>query len=334
MTEPTDRFLVTGASGCIGSWTVRRLLDEATPVVGFDLAPGPGRLALLLDDDELASLPRVQADITSLADLRQAVEDHGITRIVHCAGLQVPFVRANPALGAQVNVTGTVNVFEAVRASAGAVRGLAYASSGAVFGTADAYPDAAVADDSDPLPLSTLYGVFKLANEWTARNYAHEHGVGSVGLRPFIVYGVGRDQGMTSSPSVAMLAAAAGQGYHLSYSGSGVFQYAPDVASYFIASARVEGTEAITTNVDGHTATVDEVVEAITAAAPELAGQFTCDDFVVPAPYRVVAPRHEVTADALTPLRDGVAATIEQFRRLLAEGRIQPPAPVATAATT
>ena len=88
-------------------------------------------------------------------------------------------------LGAQVNVTGTVNVFEAVK-RLGLETPIAYASSAAVY------------DRAGDVAPSTLYGVFKLANEGTAAVFAADHGIASVGLRPFTVYGPGRDQGMTA----------------------------------------------------------------------------------------------------------------------------------------
>src|SRR5581483_492658 len=112
--------------------------------------------------------------------------------------------------GANVNVTGTVNIFEAVKRNRDHVRGLTYASSAAVFGPPTLYPDGVVSDDSLPSPSATIYGVYKQANEWTARVYAETQGIGSIGLRPFVVYGPGRDQGRTSSPTVAVVAAAAG----------------------------------------------------------------------------------------------------------------------------
>jgi nucleoside-diphosphate-sugar epimerase len=54
----TERFLVTGALGCIGGWAVRNLVLEGTPVVVFDLATEPKRLKLLLEPDELARVKR------------------------------------------------------------------------------------------------------------------------------------------------------------------------------------------------------------------------------------------------------------------------------------
>jgi nucleoside-diphosphate-sugar epimerase len=135
-----------------------------------------------------------------------------------------------------VNVVGTVNLFEAVRGAPGRV-GFAYASSAAVFGRSSAYSGGVVGDASPLLPDS-FYGVYKVANEGTARVYALQHGVGSVGLRPFIVYGPGRDQGMTSDPTKAILAALRGHRFTINFGGTMLLTYAPDCARAFIAAAR------------------------------------------------------------------------------------------------
>ena len=114
----------------------------------------------------------------------------------------MPFVRERPVVGSQVNVTGTVNVFEAAKA-AGLRTTIAYASSAAVY------------DEEGEVAPKTLYGVFKLANEGTARIYADESGIASVGLRPFSVYGPGRDQGLTAGPTLAIAAALRGEPYRI-----------------------------------------------------------------------------------------------------------------------
>jgi UDP-glucuronate 4-epimerase len=135
---PNDRFLITGALGCIGAWTVRNLVREGTPVVVFDLASDPRRLKLIMSDDELVRVTFVTGDITDLEALERALDDHAITRVIHLAALQIPFVRANPPLGARVNVVGTVNVFEAVARRRDQIGNLVYASSAAVYDTVDA----------------------------------------------------------------------------------------------------------------------------------------------------------------------------------------------------
>src|SRR6185295_20348913 len=132
--------------------------------------------------------------ITDLEALGRTLDEHAITRVVHLAGLQVPFCRADPVLGARVNVVGTVNVFEAVTRRRDRIPGIAWASSAAVYCADDPSP----APESGGLRPATHYGVYKLANEGTARIYWADDGVPSIGLRLYVVYGPGRDQGMTS----------------------------------------------------------------------------------------------------------------------------------------
>src|SRR4030095_2725653 len=61
----------------------------------------------------------------------------------------------------------------------------------------------------------TIYGVYKRANEASAAVYWQDEGRSSIGLRPHTVYGVGRDQGLTSAPTAAMLAADAGRPFRI-----------------------------------------------------------------------------------------------------------------------
>src|SRR5262249_37253956 len=134
------RVLLTGGYGCIGSWIVRDLLGRGDRVWIYDLKEDPSRLRLILPEDHLRQVGFLQGDVTDLDSLKKAIGDHGITHLVHLAGLQVPTCRANPILGAKVNVLGTLAVFEAVKAFSGQLQRLVYASSAAVFGPQTDYP--------------------------------------------------------------------------------------------------------------------------------------------------------------------------------------------------
>ena len=81
-----EHFLVTGALGCIGAWTVKRLVDEGVPVWAYDLPGEPRRLRLIMSDDALANVHFVDGDITDINAFERTVADHGITRVVHLAG--------------------------------------------------------------------------------------------------------------------------------------------------------------------------------------------------------------------------------------------------------
>ncbi len=311
MSEP--RFLVTGAHGCVGAWVVHELLADGRPVTTFDLSTEPRRLRLLLGD-RADEVPHVAGDITDLAALERALDEHGITHVIHLAALQVPLVRADPPLGARVNVLGTLNVFEAaVRRELAPV---VYASSIAAY-------DAAGTMDGDP---STLYGVFKRTNEQTAAVYHAESGIASVGLRPHTVYGVGRDQGVTSAPTLAMVAAAAGTAYEIPFGGVAQLELARDVARAFVEASLAGVSGASVHNLPGHGVEVREVVELIRETVPGAA--VTSTDLVLPFPGTVDAESFGtlVPGFAQTPLADGVRDSIERFRTLLARGLVAAPA--------
>lgn len=325
-----QRFLVTGSKGCIGSWVIRCLLDEGTPAVAFDLDTDPGRVRLLASDEEIASVRWIAGNIVDAETVARAVVEEGITHIVQLAALQVPFCQADPVLGAQVNVVGTVNVFEAASRYQDQVRGVTYASSAAVFGPPALYPDGMVQDDSPTAPSATMYGVYKQANEWTAKHYSEAKGIGSVGLRPFVVYGPGRDQGRTSTPTLALVAAAAGRPYHIDFGGFAAFQYARDVAQLFLQAARAELPYASALNVGGAATSLDEWITIIEEIVPEARGTITHGTSELPFAYAVDSSGVDALLGPVpeTPIREGIHQSIEMFQDLLSRGLVQPPVSV------
>jgi nucleoside-diphosphate-sugar epimerase len=316
-----ERFLVTGALGCIGAWVVRNLVQAGVPTTVLDLASEPRRMRLIMSDDELAQVRFMTGDITELATVERALGEAGITHLIHLAALQVPFCKADPILGSRVNVVGTINVFEAAR-RAGLPR-VVYASSIAVYGPADEYPAGPVAHEA-PLRPRTLYGVYKQANEGSARVYWLDNGLSSIGLRPYVVYGPGRDQGLTSDPTKAMLAAAAGRPYHLGFGGRFDLQLADDVAKTFIQAARAPFTGAEVFNLRGQLVHVRDIVAAIEAAEPGARGRITFAEAPLPFPEDMDEAPLAAALGPLpnTPLAEGVPATIQMFKQALAAGRL------------
>ncbi len=318
------RFLVTGAQGCIGAWVVYRLVTAGHQPVAFDLDPTPYRLRLIATPEELTRVQFIVGDITDSEHLARVVSAHEITHIIHLAALQVPTCRANPVLGARVNVLGTLNVFEMARRFPEQVQRVVYASSAAVFGPQESYQIEPV-PDSGPLSPATHYGVFKQCNEGNARIYWQDHGISSIGLRPWTVYGVGRDQGMTSDPTKAILAALLGRRFHIAFGGRTDMQYVDDVARTFIACAQVpyQGAEAF--NLRGDVVTVEQIIDAIDAAVPGARRLITHGDQQIPIVPSLDDSRLRTLLGDIphTPLSEGIARTAERFRRLLAEGRLE-----------
>jgi UDP-glucuronate 4-epimerase len=320
----SERYLVTGALGALGAWTIRHLLDQGASVVAHDIATSLDRLRLLIDDDELARIVFVSGDVADADALERLVADQQVTRIIHMAALQVPFVRADPVLGARVNVVGTTAVFEAARRNGDQVRGIAYASSGSVYSADDANPSAPLRLDT-PIRPPTLYGVFKQANEGTARIYWEDNGLASIGLRPCgIVYGPGRDQGNSSPPSKAMLAAAVETDYYIPWGGQIIFSHSSDIAAAFVQAAQAIPAGAQVFNLGGSASSVRDLVAAIEETEPAMSGRVTVGDAAMVGPVEVdeVALGASVGPVSWRPIREGVRDTIRTLRTAMERGRL------------
>lgn len=317
------RILMTGGYGCIGAWATRRLLDHGQEVYIFDLAEDTHRLDLLVEPEERGRVHFLQGDVSDPAAFRAAVESVGATHLLHLAGLQVPACRENPVLGARVNVIGTLSVFEAAVALKGQVERVVYASSAAVHGPPAPEHSDPIGDEVRLAPL-THYGAFKVCNELNARVYWLEKGISSVGLRPWTVYGVGRDLGITSEPTKAIKAVAAGRKYHISYGGTQDMQYADDVAATFLRAltAPFEGAEAY--NIRGVVVPIEEYLATLRQVAPAASDLVTHGDRQLPIAPELDAARlaERFAPIDLTSLADGIADTYRRFVALRDQGRL------------
>lgn len=292
--------LITGGGGFLGAWIIRRLAARGIELRVFDRRDDRGIVRAIAG----AAADRLDwrtGDVASLADVSAAAR--GCDFAIHLAALLTPACAENPILGAQVNLIGTLNVFEAAKAQG--MRGIAYASSAGVFG-----PD----DGAIPHP-TTHYGAFKLACEGSARAYWQDAGLSSVGFRPAIVYGPGRETGLTAGPSLACREAVAGRPYTIGYSGRADMIYVDDVAAAFEAAATrpFEGAHAF--SLVGEVADVADIAEAIRAQVPGAVLDWSGPPLSL---HPVIAPSPiEAVLGALphTPLADGLARTIGFHRQ-------------------
>ena len=316
---PDHTYLVTGSMGCIGSWVLKHLSDRGDRVIATDLGADPVRPRLLMSDETLGKMVWKQLDVTDTKAVSDIVTSEGVDRIIHLAGLQIPFCRANPALGATVNVTGTVNVFEAAKQAG--IKTISFASSLAALGPPEDYDTWPLGDDALPNP-NTLYGVYKVANEGTARVYASESGVGSIGLRPYTVFGIGRDQGVTADCAKAILAATIGQPFHIRFGGQVALQHASDVALAFIHSADAATPDAHICNLRNSVVDISAFVAALKDIVPN--AEITHDDTPLPFPADLddSGLRQLLGEVPFTPLGDAIAKDVEAYGALVKSGQI------------
>jgi len=316
-------ILVTGAFGCIGSWVVRRLVADGERPIVFDLGDDPWRMRMIAGPDIATRVQLVRGDIADREAVARVVRDHDVDRIIHLAAWQVPLCRQDPPRGALVNVVGTANVFDAARASGGRVARVVYASSAAVFGPPALYPPGPVTDDALPRP-ATHYGVYKVANEETARVYWDEHRIPSMGFRPLTVYGPGRDFGLTADPTLAMKSAVLGKPFQIRWGGATDLIYTEDVAHALLAAARSRLDGARVYNLHGASARVADVVALIERTWPAAKGTITHVEQPIPFPDALDDARYQrdLGPAAATSLMDGVRRTVEEFARLQKDGRL------------
>jgi nucleoside-diphosphate-sugar epimerase len=315
--------LVTGAFGCIGSWVIRGLLAEGERPVAFDVGDDPWRLRMIVGEDATGRVTLVRGDIADPEAVARVVQQHQVQRIIHLAAWQVPQCRQDPSRGALINVVGTTNVFEAARAAGGRVERVVYASSAAVFGPPTLYPPGPLRDDAPPQP-TTHYGVYKAANEATARIYWEEHRIRSSGFRPQSVYGPGRDVGITATPTVAMKAAVLGRPFELRWGGSTDLIYVEDVARALIRAARATHDRARVYNLHGSSVALADVVRMIVTAWPSAKDLLTHVEQPMPFPAALDDRRYQrdLGPAPVTTLVDGVRRTLDEFARLHKTGRL------------
>jgi UDP-glucose 4-epimerase len=182
-------WLVTGGAGYIGSHIVRSL-DAAglEPVVIDDLSTGH-------EDFVPKGVPFVRGTILDGGVVLQAIQDHGVSGVIHVAGFKYAGVSVQRPLHTyEQNVTGTVSVLAAME-SAGVDR-IVFSSSAAVYGT----PDVDLVTEQTPKDPESPYGESKLIGEWLLRDQGVATGLRHTSLRYFNVVGSATPELFDSSP--------------------------------------------------------------------------------------------------------------------------------------
>jgi nucleoside-diphosphate-sugar epimerase len=285
------RVLLTGGSGFLGSAIISRLLDKGIEVRAIGRSIGK----------KAHSVDWHSGDVAITENVVTAAQ--GCDAIVHLAGVLTPFCRNDPIAGAMVNVIGTLNVFEAARRNG--IGKVVYCSSGGVFG---------LEDESMPFPL-THYGAFKLANEGSARAYWLDNQIASIGFRPFVVYGPGRERGLSAGPTLACKAAAFGEPYIIPMTGTIGLVYVDDVAESFAVSVHTSFQGSHVFNLPGAPASITEVIEKIRRIVP--GARLDCAGDPLPM---VPTTRNDYFNDLLdlpppVDLDTGLAQTIDYYRK-------------------
>lgn len=293
------KILITGGAGFIGAWIIRHLRSTAAQIRAFDLSARRDIVDLVIGTDA-GKVEWLHGDISDGESVTEAAQD--CDAIVHLAGLQVPACQRDPILGATVNVIGTLNVFEAAKRHG--IKNIVYMSTAAVFGPQDG---------TVPNPI-THYGSFKLATEGCARSYWLSDQIGSIGFRPYVVYGPGRDVGLTAGVSLACRAAALGEPYTIPFTGGADFLYVEDLAEAVIAAINAPPDGAYVFSLPGEVGNTEHIIAEILKNVTT--AKITANGTRNPTAQMLSGNDLRRTFPALpnTSLAEGIRATIDFFR--------------------
>jgi nucleoside-diphosphate-sugar epimerase len=291
--------LVTGGTGFLGAFVARELVVQGFKPRLFDLRPNAKTLEFV-EPGLSQACALIAGDVTDPEAVAQAMG--GCGGLVHLAGLMTVDCKADPLRATQVNLIGGQTVISA--AVAAGVSRMSYASSSAVYGSGEG---------KLPHP-ETLYGVHKLAIEGMARCAWLDHGLPSVGFRPYIVYGPGISAGIAAGPSIALRAAALGQSAKIEFSGAVGFVHVSDVARALVAGL-IHGTAgAGCFDLHGASASVAEFVELLRREVP--GAQVEIDGIPLKTPEILQGGDRAVWFDALpvTSLVEGILGVLAHWR--------------------
>ncbi|MGY4711967.1 NAD-dependent epimerase/dehydratase family protein [Mycolicibacterium sp. CBM1] len=310
------RALVTGAAGFIGSTLVDRLLADGHTVVGLDNL-STGKAANLDAAREHDEFTFVVADIVS-DDLIGLLADAEPEVVFHLAA-QIDVRRSvtEPEYDASVNVVGTVRLAEAAR-RAGVRKVVHTSSGGSIYGVPDHYPVA----ETTPVDPESPYAASKVAGEIYLNTFRHLYGVDCSHIAPANVYGPRQDP-HGEAGVVAIFARALLSGSPTKVFGDGSntrdYVFVDDVVDAFVrASGNVGGAQRF--NIGTGVETSDRRLHTLVAAAagapdePQLAPARLGD--VARSCLDVRKAEMILRWHPQVSLQDGVARTVDYFRRL------------------
>ena len=315
--------LITGGAGFGGAHLCEQLLQRGAHITVLDQILPPDsylRLAALSDKVHF-----VAGDIRDADSLKLLCERFQFDTVFHCAAQPIVSISNTlPAQTAAVNITGTYNVLEAVRASR-YVQRLVFASSGAYYGATNT--DGAIPEEAPPLPAANIYAPTKVAGDIAVRCYARIYGLKAAVCRWMNTYGPG-DTNFSRIVPVTLRRLLRGERPLIDGTdGSNVLEmlHVRDMAEAYVAVAEHLTDEGVSGEAfnfgSGTPLTLREVVMAVTRAWNEVSGEAIPEEPLITGPYvgtikylDITKARQRLNWQPQITLEAGLRETVEWYR--------------------
>ena len=307
------RVLVTGGAGFIGSHLVDRLVNTGHDVIVLDNF-STGKRENILDSQRRQNFRLLKEDIRKIRGslARKVGRVDGICHLAAVTSVQQS-VR-DPVFTTDVNVVGTLNVLDVAKMVK--AQRVVFASSAAVYGIPQMFP---ISESANVSPISP-YGASKAACEHYLGSFEANHGVESLSLRLFNVYGPRQ----TANQYAGVISIFAKRALHrktLQIYGDGSqtrdFVFVSDVVDAIVAARERRLKSRVLNIASGNEVSILDLarkVQEIAGTKSELMFHPLPSGDITRSVADVTKARDELGFVARTSLRDGLAATLQWFR--------------------
>jgi CDP-glucose 4,6-dehydratase len=315
------RILVTGATGLVGSWLCRRLVEEGATLV-----------ALVRDWDPQSELIRsgtvhhcavVSGRLETYADCERAICEHEVDTVFHLgAQTLVGTALRAPMATFEANIRGTYHLLEACRQHADLVKRVVVASSDKAYGEVATLPY------TEEMPVNGRhpYDVSKSCADLLSMTYAETYGLGVAVARCGNIYG-GGDLNWSRIVPGTLRAALAGQAPVLRSDGTHTrdYLYVADVVEAYLALAQAAAREGVRGEAFNFSTESRLSVLEITRATMEAAGRADLEPLIVDQARAEIHDQYLDSSKAhrvlgwkpVWGLKEGLAATVAWYQTYL-----------------
>lgn len=297
-----EHFLVTGASGALGAWTVKALLDQSVEVTALCASSDDRCLRLVVDVERLTELRRIDVNDLDRRGLHEAMI--GVTHVVHT---DPTLTAAADGVDIEIARDSISRLDDVLRAAhLAGVEGVSFDSSMSVFA-----PSSNAADVDDRPAPADRRGCVHLAREMIAARWASMHRRTNTGLRVGALYGAGHDVGPSGMVARMVAAAIENEPFLLEDVSHVDFQYVGDVATTLCDAARTARGHRMV-NLSGAPTSTAQLADLLTSLTG--ASHVEIGESAESVRIATTATGESSTGRLPTDLEQGLQATIESIR--------------------